>query len=451
MERLGRECTLSRRVLSGVALSILVGCGAQSGIFAAPDSRVWSHYRGASSPFTHVVVIIQENRTVDDLFQFLPGADTRSYGLNLQNQKVPLTPEALTAPYDVNHSHTDWKAAYNGGAMNGWNNEVCVFVPPVNCPPNPAYGYVPQNEVQPYYTMAESYTFADNLFQTNQGPSFPAHQYTVSGTSAIDGASNLKASENPPLGLGGCDSPPETTVLLINSRGRERKMTFPCFERNSILQEADAAGVTWRYYEAAVGAGLWNAADALRPIWRKKAELNADVVAPPARVLTDIANDNLAAISFVTPTAKASDHAGVTDGTGPSWVASIVNAIGESPYWNDTVILVTWDDWGGWYDHAKPQIYNSYELGFRVPLVVISPYAKPGYVSHTRYEFGSILKFIEETFGLPPLDTTDVRANDLDDCFNFGMRARRFKRIPAAYPGSYFLAQPAQNEDPDDD
>ena len=119
----------------------------------------------------------------------------------------------------------------------------------------------------------------------------------------------------------------------------------------------------------------------------------------------------------------ASDHAGGTDGSGPSWVASVVNAVGESQYWNDTVVFVVWDDWAGWYDHVRPPMYNSYELGFRVPLIVISRYAKKGFVSHRLYEFGSILKFIEVHFALGSLGTTDARSDDLSDFFDYMRRA----------------------------
>ena len=112
---------------------------------------------------------------------------------------------------------------------------------------------------------------------------------------------------------------------------------------------------------------------------------------------------------------------------------------------------MVWDDWGGWYDHVPPQIYNSYELGFRVPMIVVSPYAKRGYVSHTPYEFGSILKFIERTFDLASLGTTDVRANDLSDCFDFGAKPRVFKPIAAKYSARYFETLPISYENPDDD
>jgi phospholipase C len=175
----------------------------------------------------------------------------------------------------------------------------------------------------------------------------------------------------------------------------------------------------------------------------------ANVISPSSQVLTDIANGQLADVVWVTPAQAASDHPKVNNGSGPSWVASVVNAIGNSQYWNNTAIFITWDDWGGFYDHVTPTIYNSFELSFRVPLIVVSPYAKPGYVSHAQHEFGSILKFTEETFGLPSLNTTDARADDLSDCFSFtNQQRKRFTRIKTKYPASYFFHLP--QTEPDD-
>jgi phospholipase C len=134
-----------------------------------------------------------------------------------------------------------------------------------------------------------------------------------------------------------------------------------------------------------------------------------NIRAPETRISNDIAQSSLPAVSWVIPTGANSDHAGELSDTGPSWIADVVNAIGESSYWKSTAIFVTWDDWGGWYDHVKPTIYNSYELGFRVPLLVISPYVRAGYVSHVQHEFGSILHFTEEQFGLGSLGYTDAR------------------------------------------
>jgi phospholipase C len=299
--------------------------------------------------------------------------------------------------------------------------------------------------------MAQQYAFADDMFETNEGPSFPAHQYIVSGTSTIDYSSSLRASEEPtsPGGAytGGCDSPSGSRGTVIDKNGNENLSVYPCFNRVSLMAEADAASVTWRYYQSHRRAGAWNAPDAVKPV-RQSPGYDKKVINPPSHVLTDIANGNLANIVWVTPTLAASDHAGQNDGTGPSWVASVVNAIGNSQYWSSTAIFVVWDDWGGWYDHVSPTILNSYELGFRVPLIVISPYAKQGYVSHVLHEFGSILKFAEEQFGLPSLGTTDARADDFADCFSFGSPPRQFKAIRAKYSARYFLAQPYSNHDP---
>ena len=393
------------------------------------------------SPIQHIVIIVQENRSVDNLFQFLPGANTQSYGpASKGNRRIQLQPQSLAAPYDLGHGHPNWITEYASGAMNGFDREQCTGT----CPKDPAFSYVPQSEVGPYYTLAETYAFADNFFQSNQGPSFPAHQYLVSGTSTVsDGSANKAASNPSPGGAGGCDSPKGTLVQVITPQGSEPQnlRTYPCFQRQSIMNEMDAAGVTWKYYQSTSGAGIWNGVDAIYSIWSNPAEMAADVVTPSSQVLTDIANGQLADVVWITPTKQASDHPRSTDGSGPSWVGSIVNAIGNSQYWNSTAIFVTWDDWGGFYDHVTPTVYNSYELSFRVPLIVASPYAKSGYVSHVQYEFGSILKFTEETFGLPSLNTTDARANDLSDLFNFSRQRIKFKHIRTRYNARHFFSQ----------
>jgi phospholipase C len=436
-----------------ILLTVFSGCAQSASVANVPvpagaaQSLIGS--AASSSKIQHVVIIVQENRSVDNLFQSLPGANTQSYGLNSQGQQVPLRRISMTAPYNIGHVHTSWLSEYNNGAMNGFDLETCRGT----CPVNAAYGYVPKSEVEPYYTMAKTYTFADEMFQTNQGPSFPAHQYLISGTSTVNNTTTDRAASNPLTAnaklTGGCDSPAGSLVAVINTRGGEPESlrAFPCFKRKALMNELDQAGLSWRYYQATQGPGLWNAVDAIYSIWSNQSEYNSNVVAPSSTVLTDIAHKQLADVVWVTPTQAASDHPRDTDGSGPSWVASVVNAVGESPFWNTTAIFVTWDDWGGWYDHVTPQIFNSYELGFRVPLIVISPYARTHYISHTPHEFGSILKFTEKTFGLRSLDTTDERSDDLFDCFDFNKQPAPFKPIPAKYPPRYFFTLPSVEAD----
>jgi phospholipase C len=177
-----------------------------------------------------------------------------------------------------------------------------------------------------------------------------------------------------------------------------------------------------------------------------------------AQIITDIHAGQLASVTWVIPDGAASDHAGGNRGLGPSWVVSIVNAIGQSPFWADTATIVTWDDWGGWYDHVAPPIRNSnsLEYGLRVPLVVVSPYAKPQYISHQQNDFGSILKFIEETFSLPQIDPTVGYADsyalgDLSDCFNFNQTPLAFAPVQADHDAKYFLNNKAKPTPPDND
>jgi len=406
----------------------------------------------------HVVVIFQENRSTDSLFNGLTGADTVSYGYNTAGDKVKLQSIPLTAPWDIAHSHVAFNTAYDGGRMDGFNLEQsacarrhkrCTIAADVR-----AYTFVRHTEVQPYFDMAEQYAFGDNMFASQAGPSFPAHQYIVSGEATVAQSSSLRASENPldptQKFTGGCDSPSGSLVTLIDANGTEDQAVYPCFDRPSLTDLIESKSLTWRYYQYQVGPGLWNGLDAIKHV-RYSSQYSQDVVSPPSQVLTDIANGTLANVVWVTPTAKASDHPVSTNGTGPSWVASIVNAIGNSNYWDSTAIFVTWDDWGGFYDHVNPPQYNSYELGFRIPLIAIGPYAKQGYVSHVQHEFGSILKFTEEVFNLGSLGATDERADDLSDCFNFGRKPRPFTPIKAPLGARYFLHQPQDNEIPDDD
>jgi phospholipase C len=413
-----------------------------------PGPQPTQRQRHPLPPIQHVIVIVQENRSLDNLFQGFPGANTQNYGLNSSGQQVPLVPEPLTAPYDIDHSHATFTTEYAGGALNGWNLAPVTCKPVGSCAGDTPYAYVPQSDVQPYWDLASQYVLADAMFQSNEGPSFPAHQYLLSGTSTIHNGALLRAAENPKDNQGGCDSGPKARVMLINDKGVESASIFPCFDRLSILDELDNAGLSWKYYQAGRGAGYWRGVDALKQIWEKP-EFKTNVIAPPSRILTDIANGQLAAVSFVTPTALASDHALLTNGSGPSWVASVVNAVGASKYWSSTAVIITFDDWGGWYDHAAPQQFNSYELGFRVPLLVVSPYAKSGYVAHQQYEFGSILKTIEEIYGLPSMGTTDERSTDLSDAFNPSGEARPFHKIRAKYGAAYFLRQ--RNGGPPDD
>jgi phospholipase C len=174
-------------------------------------------------------------------------------------------------------------------------------------------------------------------------------------------------------------------------------------------------------------------------------------VSPETRFLSDVAAGQLAAVTWVVPDLANSDHAGSGSATGPDWVASIVNAVGNSPFWSSSAIFIMWDDWGGWYDHVPPPQVDRYGLGIRVPLLIVSPYARKGYVSHTQYESGSLLKFAENTFSLAPLAASDARAASVDDAFEFDQPARPFKPLATQRRAADFIHEPPTMRVPDEE
>jgi phospholipase C len=420
---------------------------------------------GSSSPnkIQHVVVIFQENRTPDNLFHGLPNADIANSGVNSLGQTIPLQPIPLANRYDLGHRHNDFLRMYDNGKMDGADKVSGCNPNQAGCPPNPQFQYVNPSDVAPYFQLAQQYTFGDRMFQTNQGPSFPAHQFIISGTSAPTATSTLFAAENTNLGAG-CTATPAAWVWMIDASGAESSKMYPCFEHPTLTDLLNSAGKSWKYYTPS-NAGIWVGPNAIQHICAPANSVCTgpdwvnNVVLNNTQVLTDISSGQLPAVSWVIPTGQASDHPGNNNGTGPSWVASIVNAIGGSSYWSNTAVIITWDDWGGWYDHVPPPKVtedrtswgSGYVYGFRVPLIIVSPYAKAGYVSHVTHDFGSILKFIEQIFSLPSLGYADAAADDLSDCFNFSQTPLQFHTIAAPLSAEHFLNDHTPPLDPDDD
>ena len=437
---------LSVLVLSACALLLnLNGCGGGNSHGTIPVTT-------PEQKIQHVIVIFQENRTPDNLFHELPNADIANTGVNSLGQVIPLQPVTLVTSYDLGHTHSAFVRMYDGGKMDGADKIACGPV----CPSNPQFQYVNPSEVAPYFQLAQQYTFGDRMFQTNQGPSFPAHQFIISGTSAPTATSNLFAAENPSGGPG-CTAPSTAWVWMVDPSGVESAKMYPCFEHPTLPDLLDSKGVTWRYY-APDPNSIWTGPNAIQHL-RLGPDWSTNVILQNTQILTDISNQQLPAASWVIPTGQSSDHAGSNDGSGPSWVASVVNAIGGSSYWANTAIIITWDDWGGWYDHvAPPKVVNDgnswgsgYVYGFRVPLIIVSPYAKPAYVSHVTHDFGSILNFMEQVFGLSSLGYADARADDLSDCFNFNQTPLPFQTIAAPLSAEHFLNDRRPPADPDDD
>jgi phospholipase C len=421
----------NRAVAIAVLCLLIAGCANDQKNLIAPSPNFQDLLQ---QHIQHVVVIVQENRSFDNLFGSFPGADGATSGSN-NGQIVPLMPMSLEDGPDLDHSHAGWWADRDNGKMDGFGHAYGV---------NPGmypYSYVPPSEIQQYWMLAANYVLADRMFQSNTGPSYVAHQYIIAGQSAD--------ADELPGGAGfneawGCDSPPGTTVSLVGPNGTDLPGPFPCFDYQTIGDLLDKANVSWKYYAPSLGddkGSIWSAYDAIRHI-RYGPDWSGDVISPETEVLTDIQKRKLAQVSWVMPSWVNSDHPATGTDSGPDWVASIVNEIGQSPYWNNTVVFILWDDWGGFYDHVDPPQIDSMGLGFRVPLIVVSPYAKHGYISHQQHEFGSLLNFTEELYRLPSLGTRDAISDDLSDCFDFSQAVWQFTPVKTQHTPQFFKNQP---------
>ena len=423
----------NRMIWCGVLSAVLSACGggstpAASGPFEPPPPATPGKY------FKHIVIMIQENRTFDNLFATFPGADGTRYG-KTHKGRILLRASDLESEISPNNGYKYWYADWNKGKMNHFD-----LVPIGRVPGTYVYQYVHPDQVAPYWDLAKQYVLSDHMFQTQGSGSFTAHQDLIAGATAYNPAKTKSLVDIPTHAPWGCDAPPGTRtsyLQFIDSALKYHAHTGPepCMSYETMRDLLDAKSVSWKYYSPPVDGGsgrLWNAFDAIKAV-RDGPEWGVNVTNSDTQIFTDISKNALPAVSWVIPDGADSDHPGQKTGdTGPSWVASVVNAIGGSPYWQTSAIIVLWDDWGGFYDHVPPPFLDDYGgLGFRVPMIVVSPYAKPHFVSHVLHSWGGMLKFTEEVFNLPTLGGVDAQeADDYSDMFDFNSPPQAFTPIP---------------------
>lgn len=431
-----------------IALLVSTGCTTTFASPVSPVTKPQARQLATKSPITHVIIVIQENRTFDNLFATFPGADGTRYGKTLKSSAAPdgrvKLSEGPLIGHDIGHGHAMWLKAYDKGKMDGFGLNDYPTVPPMPAGYYP-YEFVRPSEIVPYWDLARKYVLADHMFQTQSSDSFTAHQDLIAGATAIN--QNQSIIDSPTHEPYGCDAPKRTKTSLITSTNQYllNQGPFPCFSYPTLRDRLDAAHLSWRFYTPALdatgdyaGGEFWNAFDAIRAVRYDKHEWATNVSSPQTRIFSDITSHDLAAVSWVIPDLLDSDHPGDATDQGPSWVAQIVNTVGESEYWKSTAIVIVWDDWGGWYDHISPPQLDYQGLGFRVPCLIVSPYSGSIHIDHTQYEFGSILKFIEENWGLESLHVTDARATSIGNSFDFTNPPSTFIKIPAKYSKAFF-------------
>jgi phospholipase C len=386
-----------------------------------PITQAQLHSPTGIQKIDHIVFIIKENRTYDNMF----GTFNSTFGARMcmlsTGQVVPMRRAADRYPHDIDHSFAAAVLALHGGKMNqfdltnlGNTNSGDFDGDLLACSQFIAA------DIPNYFSYAHHFALGARMFSSLHGPSFPNHLYTIA-------ADSFGVLDNPFHSLTsfswGCDAPndeeDQELVRILLPSGIITSQ-FPCFTAvKTMAQSLDNAGVSWKYYAPPnIDPGyIWSTFDAISdvrngPDWNK--------VVDTSNFISDIQKNQLPAVSWVVTPAWQSEHPFQSTCEGENATVRELNALmRNASLWSTSAVFIIWDDFGGMYDHVAPPDLDTFGLGPRVPLLVISPYARKGYISPTQYEFSSVLKFIEERFGLPALGTRDANANDISDSFNF--------------------------------
>ena len=348
---------------------------------------------------------MQENRSFDNLFQGYPGADTVSSGKNSNGKTIELQPSSLAASVTIiDHSAPAMFAACDGtGKLPGTRLPHGRLQPRMDRSADPS---IQNPSTFTFRTRVEAVLrhgarvacSPTRCSQSQLDESFVAHQYVIA-------AQAQSSVDLPPWQLGLRRRTGRRRQDDHASSARTGRSIEPCFDYQTLGDELDEPQLSWRFYTSTYGSapsgdgGEWSGYQAVKhicygPDWKRTSSR------PNWKFITDVRAGKLANFTWITPVCDDSDHVNCGGGYGPSWVSALVNAVGKSKFWDSTAIFVQWDDWGGLYDHVPPPYEDYDSLGFRVPLIVISPYAKQDYVSHVQYETASVLRFAEDLFGL---------------------------------------------------
>src|SRR5215471_10775482 len=371
--------------LPTTALILATCCGTISSRFAANDP----------TPIQHTIFIIKENRTFDNYFGDFPGADGATVGKISTGQQVPLVPTPDSDPAVLCNSWDCILLAMDNGKMDKFNLALNLG----------AYGRLTEQNIPNYWAYARRFVLADRFFTAVHGPSLPNHLFTVAPQAGgvIDNAGGEPGTN--------CDGTPSGTVPVMDENGNVTRQS-PCFDFQTLPDQLEAAGVSWRYYGEGGGvlSTIWHIRNS--PHWSER-------IADSGQFAIDAAAGELPAVSWLLPPSGAGEHPPESACQGENWTTQMLNAIMSGPLWNTTAVFLMWDDFGGYYDHVPPPQVDRYGLGPRVPMLIISPFAKPGYVSHTVYEQSSMLKFVERRYHLRALTSRDAAASDTLDSFDF--------------------------------
>ncbi len=437
-------------LLGILILSLIPACSSNNSV-GTPVERVSGGPTGTYivppgiHKIKHIVIIMQENRSFDSYFGTFPGAD----GIPMKNGQPTVCvndPKTGNCVYpfldhaDVNgggpHSQANATADINGGQMNGFIGQAEAGKRGCLDPTNPActnsstpdvMGYHSQSDIPNYWTYAKDFVLQDHMFEPNASWSLPSHLFLVSEWSAyctqIDNPSSCQNSlqtkrpevpPNTPTPYGGTPGPTGTNAARKNPNAAVPGQ--PDYAWTDLTYLLHKQKVSWGYYvvsgsepdcenpaqmsciavsQNASTPGIWNPLPWFDTV---KNDNQLGNIQDVTNFYSQAKSGNLPAVSWVVPSATVSEHPPARVSAGQSYVTSLINAIMQSPDWSSTAIFLTWDDWGGFYDHVVPPSVDQNGYGLRVPAMVISPYAKQGYIDHQTLSFDAYDKFIEDDF-----------------------------------------------------
>jgi phospholipase C len=395
--------------------------GATAGVSPTARAPVLAAF---DNHISHIVFVMMENHAYDNYFGTYCQV-TSKYCRATGNGILPGTcvPEfpndpalgciapfnftvAQQAPPDLNHDWNSTHDAYNGGAMNG-------FYLAEGSTPEP-FGHYNGTTIPVDWDLAEQYGLADDFFSSAASYSLPNHWFLVSAS---------------PPGIIERNFPGAGTVASKHQYLNESNATL------TLQDELTNSSVSWRYYDWALpnytkainpapASDAWNLWNPLAARGQSYATSERSHFAPETRFASDASNGTLPSLSWVIPPALYSDHPPYNVTAGQTWLASVVDAVEGSPEWNSTVVFVSWDEYGGFYDHVAPPVLDGVGDGLRVPLLAIGPWVKQGVIDHAQMDFGSILHLMELRFGLGCLGPRDCQATLPMGMFDFNRSAR---------------------------
>ncbi len=452
-----RLIPLPRWLLASAAAALTLAAG------AAPAGAAQGIHK-----IRHVVIIMQENRSFDSYFGTYPGADGIP-GLAGNPGRVPCIPDPMrftcVRPYhdsnDVNnggpHEQTAYNTDYDNGRMDGFirARESCTnILDPRDCIatlPTDMMGYHDRREIPNYWAYARNFVLQDHMFEPNSSWSLPAHLFLVSEWSALclrprDPSSCSSNIEAPglPRDIGPPHAAPDYAWTDLTYLLYRRHVSWGYYIKKGPEPDCETGQMFCTYQpQSSRTPGIWNPLPSFDTV-RQDRQLGN--IRDTSAFYAALRSGRLPAVSWVIPSGVVSEHPTSSIKAGQAYVTSLINAIGRSRDWSSTAIFLAWDDWGGFYDHVKPPAVDINGYGFRVPGIVISPYARRGYIDHHQLSFDAFAKFIEDDFlgnrrvnpktdGRPdPRPTVRENAPGLGDLrkdFNFNQAPRRPVILPA--------------------